>query len=154
MGRRSSFEMTLETILSFMSKRNRQLFLISICLLIFLPSCFAPSYAYTELSGENGEKIFVGKKVYGISYDKVVAFITTDERTIDPDPKFDYVFNNPRSLVYRFTKDSLVIYTNRPCVIPEGFKSQIIVRQVEVDDSTLHTLLESIGVNGMRGISW
>ena len=97
-----------------------------------------------ELSSSDGKsKIFIKKKVWGMTSDNQVVFISSsDDKEAMPDLIKDYIYKGLMPLLYRFQNDTLFIYTVLESPVPKEFKTNIKIVQILLENPEILQLIE------------
>lgn len=91
-----------------------------------------------------GEVIFVHQKVWGMTADKRVVFITgRSGEVLEPDDHSDYVYAGFSPLFYRQNIDTLEVYTTQPASVPKRFRAGLVIKQIVLDNAKVNRLLEN-----------
>lgn len=104
-----------------------------------------PIYKKIEIKSEiDKTSIFLKKKVWGITFDNSITVISKSPiDDFEIDDKSNYIFKNVSTFLYRFNKDSLIVYIPQKVLPSLKFNSKIKVIQVELNNVEMMNLLEN-----------
>ena len=123
--------------------------IIVIGLVIFLITCYAmptyeTSYDIKEIKSiKLSESLYIKKKVWGITDDNQLIVISKSHRKdFTTDSTVDYIYSGLSDFFYKFSQDTLYIYSIEKSVIPSKLKSQIKIVQVELKNPEMMDLIK------------
>lgn len=97
-----------------------------------------------ELSSSDGEsKIFIKKKVWGMTSDNQIVVISNSSREESiPGITRNYIYEGLMPLLYKFQNDTLFVYTVLKSSVPKEFKTSIKIVQIQLDNPEMLQLIE------------
>ncbi|WP_428331558.1 hypothetical protein [Mucilaginibacter sp.] len=113
-----------------------------------------PIYNIKKLVISNGnEPLYLKSKTWGMTYDsKVIVLSTNEEEEFTADSTKDYIYDGASFLFYKFSNDSLFIYTADKAHTPQVFNSKIQIKQIELDNPAM-TKLKGDSAFRSRGLT-
>jgi len=101
-----------------------------------------PIYNIDKLVISSGsEPLYLKSKTWGMTYDsKVIVLSTNEEEEFTADSTKDYIYKGASFLFYKFSSDSLFIYTADKAHIPQVFNSKFKIKQIELDNPAMMRL--------------
>ena len=88
-----------------------------------------------------------------MTYDsKFIVLSTNGEEQFTADSNKEYVYKGASFLFYKFSNDSLFIYTYDKAHTPQLFNSKIKIKQIELDNPAMMKL-EGGSAYGIRGLT-
>ena len=89
------------------------------------------------------QTVFLKKKNWGITGDGQATVISnSDERTVDTASQTDFSLYGLGHIFYKRSGDTLIIFTRHKFKEPKKFNSNIIIKQVELDNPSFRDLYE------------
>lgn len=91
-----------------------------------------PTTKLIELNSQTlNEKLYIKNVIRGITGDHNTILISTTPE-IDPfeDSSDDFIFKGWSPFYYKFTDDSLIVYTMKESIVPRNFNTNIKIVQV------------------------
>jgi len=103
---------------------------------------FQPNYSRVELiSNKDKSVIYIKSKNWGVTGDHQITVITTnEEREFEPDSTEEYIFNELGPFLYRVKGDSLILNVRSKANIPNNFKSNWKIEQIETENPEMQDL--------------
>lgn len=139
-----------------MRKKNI-IFLISLILIVsvliykFLDSIpdMGPDYNIREIKFDNNHKLYLKAKVWGINGEGRIVMLSTDSLHNFSDTIRNYKFPRADFLFYKVKGDSLYLFVYTQSKIPPLFKSDIKVKQIELENRDMMNLFRHPDENGV-----
>jgi hypothetical protein len=89
------------------------------------------------------QAVYLKKKNWGITGDGQATVISTsDERTVDTASQTDFSLYGLGHIFYRKSGDTLIVFTRHKFKEPAKFNSNIVIKQVELDNPSFQDLYE------------
>jgi hypothetical protein len=101
-----------------------------------------PIYNIKKLVISKGnEPLYLKSETWGMTYDsKVIVLSTNEEKAFTADSTKDYIYKGASFLFYKFSNDSLFIYTDDKANTPQAFNSNLKIKQIELDNPAMMKL--------------
>lgn len=101
-----------------------------------------PAYTYFELISEkDNSKIYIKSKNWGMTGDHQITVISgSGEREFEVDSTTQLVFHGLEPFLYQVKEDSLILYVREKVGVPEGFKTNWVVKQNEIENPEMMRL--------------
>lgn len=109
-----------------------------------------PKTEIFEIASREGDKVFIKRKVWGLTDDHQLTVVsnTNTEILSIPDSINDYVFRGPDPFVYSLREDTLILFVRKKVHMPPNFNHQsIYVLQREVSSSEYSDLIR-VAISG------
>lgn len=127
------------------------LFLCYLYLSIMAPD-YEPTFTIKEIESINtGEKIYLKKKVWGISSDHHIRVISvSDEEKFEPNANDEYLYKGTTPFFYTVNGDTLKVFVRKASEVPPNFNSKIKVEQIILDNPDMMNLFSEHEVMGIN----
>lgn len=124
--------------------------LVLIYIYVKLPG-FKPEVTIIEIDSEQAnEKIYIKRKVWGISADhRIVVISISPETDFEPNPNQEYVYKGFSPIFYRFVNDTLELFVNKLANIPSKMPTEIKINQIVLSNSEMMSLMEDYEGRGL-----
>ena len=101
-------------------------------------------YTVTEVSFKDTQsKLYIKMKTWGMTSDNQIVIISnSNKREFISEPAQDYVYKGIMPLFYKIQNDTLLIYTLITSSVPEDFKTNLKVIQVQIENLEMMKLIE------------
>jgi hypothetical protein len=109
----------------------------------FLPTVYEKKRFY---SSSLSQEIFLKKKSFGMDGQIIVISTTYDDFDY-PKNDEEYAMEGLYQIFYKFSKDTLFVYTSKKFEVPENFNSRIIVKQIIVDETKFMEMFNEVQNN-------
>lgn len=97
-----------------------------------------------EISSKGGYKLYIKKKVWGLTSDGQVIIIgDSPGKKFNIDSSRQYIYNGVISFFYKHQNDTLTVYVSKIASVPVNLKTSIIVKQVELENPDMMRLIEN-----------
>ena len=103
---------------------------------------FQPTYYRVELiSSTDNSVIYKKSQNWGVTGDRQITVISTNgEREFEPDSTEEYIFDGLGPFLYRVKGDSLILNVRSKVKIPNNFKSNWKIKQIETENPGMQDL--------------
>lgn len=106
---------------------------------------YKPVFQTTTLKLKSGEVIYLKKKNWGLTFDHQVSVISnSDKNEWKPDSTKEYVFKGLEPFFYKFSNDSLILFTRLNAEVPPNFNSKIQIVQKQLPNSQIMDLYDLV----------
>lgn len=106
-----------------------------------LTDVYSPTYNSVELISTKNQKLFIKSKNWGVTGDSQITIITNDEeREFEIDSTKQIISKGLEPFLYKVSNDTLFLTLRQKIKIPNGFNSNWIIIQNEVDNPTMMDL--------------
>lgn len=101
-------------------------------------------YNVVEISSKGGYKLYIMKKVWGLTSDgQVIVISDSPDKKLNIDSSRQYIYNGVNSFFYKYQNDTLTLYISKIASVPVNLKTSIIVKQVELENPDMMRLIEN-----------
>ena len=120
-----------------------------VCLLFFYflgnsdHNILSPSYTVKSIEFDNGKKLYLKSKVWGISSDKKIIALSTDSTYVIKDAKKEYIYMQADFLFYQVKRDSLYLYVYNLSKQPLFFQSSVKIKQIQLENREMMGLFHN-----------
>jgi hypothetical protein len=104
---------------------------------------YKPVFQTATLKLKSGEVIYLKKKNWGLTFDHQVSVISnSDKNEWKPDSTKEYVFKGLEPFFYKFSNDSLILFTRVNSQIPPNARFNVPIIQKQLTNSQYMDLFD------------
>lgn len=109
-----------------------------------------PDYNIREIKFNNNHCLYLKAKVWGINGEGRIVMLSTDSSDNFTDTLSNYKFPGADFLFYKVKGDSLYLFVYDQSKIPPLFRSDIKIKQIELENLNMMNLFHHPDENGVN----